>query len=144
MAEMNHQVHHELNVIELKPVGEVHVKDILSYGNSLLDDGVMREGTIEYVDMSGMTNLLVDYRSAQRLVELHRTWLSAGWFGSVFFTPKDFQFGIVRMVGSIVEAIPGAPSGTMIPLREETPLDQLRGLITAHAGKPLVVPPIDE
>jgi len=140
VAEMQYQVHREINVVELAPVGEVHVKEILAYGHELVDRGLMREGTIEYVDMSAMTNLVVDYASAQLLSRMHDRWLEAGWFGSVYFTPKDLQFGIVRMVSAIVEGIPGAPSGIMVPLREQTPLDQLRAVVQRHAGPPLSAP----
>lgn len=137
MADMVYRVHQELNLVELKPVGEVHIEDILSYGHGLLDDGVIHQGTIEYVDMSDMTNLFIDYNGAQRLVEMHTKWFSAGWLGSVYFTPKDFQFGIIRMLGTVIESIPNRPTRVMIPLREKTPLEQLRGLISASSGAPL-------
>ena len=135
LVRMQYQFHTELNVVELTPVGGVHVNDILAYGHELVDRGLMRDGTVEYVDMSAMTNLIVDYSSARLLGSMHERWLEAGWFGSVYFTPEDLQFGIVRMVGAIVEGVSGAPSGIMVPLRERTALDQLRAVVRHHTDQ---------
>ena len=138
MASMKYIVHESLNVIELKPVGEVHVEDICTYGNELLSEGVMRDGTIEYVDMSGMTGMTVSYSSAHSLVDMHVRWLSAGWYGSIYYTPNDTQFGIVRMVRAIVECIPGSPTGIMVPSRERVPLEEARALISRSIQGPLM------
>ena len=136
-TEMNYTIHEQLNLIELRPVGEVNVADICAYGYKILDQGIMRDGTIEYVDMSDVTGLTVSYASAQDIVGFLNRWISAGWFGSVYYTPKDSQFGIVRMVRAIVECIPNSPTGMMVPCRKPIPLEEVRDLIKQHIGAPL-------
>lgn len=137
MAEMNYTVHEQLNLIELRPLSEVNVEDICAYGNRLVDQGIMRDGTIEFVDMSDITGLTVSYASARDLADFHNRWLSAGWFGSFYYTPKDSQFGIVRMVRAIVECIPNSPTGMMVPCRKRIPLEEARDFISKHIGDPL-------
>ncbi|PCJ55511.1 MAG: hypothetical protein COA79_20640 [Planctomycetota bacterium] len=137
MGIMNYSYNEFLNVVVLKPAGKVQVSDICAYGSELLDQGIMTKDTIEYVDMSSMTDLSVSYIEARRLVSMHKLWLSAGWYGSVYFTSTDLEFGIVRMVGAVVECIPDSPTGIMIPLREPTPLEQLREVISNHISNPL-------
>ena len=65
MSSMNYVFHKELNIIELTPVGEVNIRDITSYGNELIQKDLIQVGVIEYVDMSNMTNLIIDYDSNQ-------------------------------------------------------------------------------
>ena len=89
-------------------------------------------GTIEYYDFSEMTNLSVDYQSAHALREALRDWLARGWEGSVFFTPRDYQFGMIRMIGAVMESIHGAPSEYMIPSREPIALAEIRNFIDEH------------
>jgi hypothetical protein len=132
MSGFDYSVHTDLNLIEVRPSGVVHLADILSYAQEVLSLGVVTEGTIECYDLSEMTNLSLDYQSARALTEALREWLSRGWQGSVFFTPQDHQFGMIRMIGAVVESIEGAPGGMMIPRREPTPLGEVRNLIAEH------------
>ena len=87
--------------------------------------------------MSDMTNLTVSYSSARELVAFHNRWLSSGWFGSFYYTPKDHQFAIVRMVAAIVECLPDSPTGLMVPSRERVPLEEVRDLIIRSTGPTL-------
>jgi hypothetical protein len=79
-----------------------------------------------------MTNLIVDYNSAQELGLMHEKWLEKGWLGSVYYAPLDIEFGIVRMVGAIVEGISNAPQNLMIPLREKISLNQVRKFLLSN------------
>ena len=132
MATMEYRFHEELNIIELTPKGEVHLKDILNYGSELLEKGLIRDDVIEYVELSGMTNLSIDYISADQLSTMHQKWIDNGWLGSVYYTPLDIEYGIVRMVGAIVECLPHAPQNLMIPLREKIPLNEVRGHLLSN------------
>ena len=110
----------------------VQISDIASYVEEALSLGVATEGTVEYYDLSEMTNLNADYQSARGLTGLLQEWLSRGWQGSLFFTPQEYQFGMIRMMGAIVESIQDAPAVVMIPRREPTALGEVRDFIAEH------------
>ena len=126
----DYHVHIDLNLIEVRAAGVVNISDILSYSKEVLSLDIVTEGTIEYYDLSEMTNLNLDYKSAYALNEEFQRWLSRGWQGSVFFTPQEFQYGMIRMIGAVMESIRGAPDGMMIPRREPIALDEVRDFIT--------------
>jgi hypothetical protein len=129
MSSFDYHVHTDLNLIEVRPTGVVQLSDILSYGNEALSLDIVTEGTIEYFDLSETTNLNLDYNSACTLTGALREWLARGWQGSVYFTPQEYQFGMIRMIGAVVESIQGAPDGMMIPRREPIALGEVRDLI---------------
>ncbi len=129
MSSFDYHVHTDLNLIEVHPSGVVQVSDIVSYGHEALSLDLITEGTIEYYDLSEMTNLNADYNSLQRLTGLLGKWISLGWQGSVFFTPQEYQFGMIRMMGAVLESIQDAPAVVMIPHREPTALGEVRDLI---------------
>ena len=126
---IDYQVHTDLNLIEVWPVGSVQVSDILSYANDVLSLGLLKQGTIEYYDLSGIENLHLDYRSTRTLSHTLREWLVQGWQGSVFFAPKEYQFGIIRMLGAVMESIEGASQDLMIPSREPVALSDVRAMV---------------
>ena len=132
MSSFGYRFHADLNLIELHPGGVVEISDILSYSREVLTLDIVTAGTIEYYDFSEMTNLSVDYQSAHALREALRDWLARGWEGSVFFTPRDYQFGMIRMIGAVMESIHGAPSEYMIPSREPIALAEIRNFIDEH------------
>jgi hypothetical protein len=129
MSNLDYHVHTELNLIEIRPTGEVKVEDILSYAHEVLSRDILTEGTIEYYDLSGMTNLRADYESAWGLSGALQEWVSSGWHGSVFYTPEPYQFGMIRMMGAILESIQDAPDVLMIPSHEPLALEQVRSII---------------
>jgi len=129
VSSFQYQHHTDLNVIEIRPTGVVELSDILSYAREVLAKDLVVEGTVEYYDLSGMTNLSLDYRSARSLVETLSEWLARGWQGSVYFTPEPYQFGMIRMIGGIAENIEGASDGVMVPRRQPIALDQVRNFI---------------
>ena len=129
MSSFNFHVHTDLNLIEVHPSGVVQISDIVSYAKEALSLDIVTEGTIEYYDLSEMTNLNGDYKSARGLTGLFLEWISRGWHGSVFFTPQDYQFGMIRMMGAIVESIQDVPAVVMIPRREPAALGEARELI---------------
>lgn len=132
MSSFDYKVHADLNLIEAWPAGEVQLSDILSYAQEVLSLGLVTEGTIEYYDLSGMTNLNLDYQSACALTQTLREWMSRGWQGSAFFTPRDFQFGMIRMIGMVLESQEDSPSGLMFPLREPCAPSEVRDLIAGR------------
>ena len=132
MSKFDYHVHTDLNLIEVRPVGVVQISDIISYANEALSLDIVTAGTIEYYDLSEMTDLNGHYISALRLTGLLQEWLARGWEGSVFFTPREFQFGMIRMIGAIAKGIRGAPAAVMIPRREPTALAEVRNLIAEH------------
>ncbi len=129
MSRFEYRVHTDLNLIEVHPTGVVQISDIVSYAQEILSRHILTGGTIEYLDLSKTTNLNVDFESARRLSGLLREWITRGWHGSVFFTPQEHQFGMIRMMGSILESIQDAPVVVMIPRREPTALGEVRNLI---------------
>jgi hypothetical protein len=129
MSSFHYYVHTDLNLIEVHPSGVVQISDIVSYAQEALSLDIVTEGTIEYYDLSEMTNLCADYESARGLTGILREWISRGWQGSVFFTPQEYQFGIIRMMGAIVENIQDTPAVVMIPRREPIALGEVRDLI---------------
>ena len=132
MSAFDYHVHTDLGLIEVHPTGVVHLSDILLYAQEVLSLDLITEGTIEYYDLSKMTNLSVDYRSARALSETLQKWVSRGWHGSVFFTPEEYQFGMIRMIGVVAEFIEGAPDRMMIPCREPIRLAEVRDFIAEH------------
>ena len=135
MGMMPYSFDEKRNLVVLRPSGSIDVQEILEYGSALLDEGVISDGLVEYVDMSGMTNLSVDYNSAQRLVEMHRKWIDHGWIGSLYYTPLDVQFGIVRMVAAMVSAVDPEFDHPMIPLREPTAPEEIRSRFEVEAQR---------
>ncbi len=129
MSDFDYHFHTELNLIEVHPAGVVQLSDILSYFEEVLSLDLVTEGMIEYVDLSKMTNFSLDYQAANGLTKVLEKWLARGWQGSVFFTPQEYQFGTVRMIGTIAESLEGALGGMMIPSREPISLDEVRDLI---------------
>ena len=129
MSSFKYNFHTDLNLIEVHPSGNVQISDILSYAQETLSLDLVTKGTIEYYDLSEMTNLNADYNSLQRLAGLFEKWISLGWQGSVFFTPQEYQFGMIRMMGTFLESIQDAPAVVMIPRREPTALGEVRDLI---------------
>ena len=129
MSSFDYQVHLDLNLIEVRPTGVVQISDILSYSKEVLSRGIVTEGTIEYYDLSEMTNLNLDYKSAYALTGSLQKWRSAGWQGSVFFAPQDYQYGMIRMIAAVVESIEGAAEGMMVPRREPIALGEVRDCI---------------
>lgn len=129
MSSFDYHVHTDLNLIEVRPAGVVQLSDILSYAQEVLSFDLVTQGTIEYYDLSEMTNLSLDYQSACALTETLREWLWRGWQGSIYFTPQEYQFGMIRMISVVVDSIEGAPRGMMVPRREPTALGEVRDLI---------------
>ncbi len=129
MSSFDYHVHTDLNLIEVHPFGVVQISDIRSYAQEVLSLDIVTEGTIEYYDLSEMTILKGGYESARGLTGLLSKWISRGWQGSVFFTPQEYQFGFIRMMGAIVENIEDEPPVVMIPRREPTALGEVRDLI---------------
>ena len=129
MGRMQYSYHVDLNLVELKPIGSISIEEILTYGHSLLDQGVMSRGTVEYVDMSETTNLAIDYLSALRLVQMLRLWVAQGWAGSVFYAPRDLEFGIMRMVGGLADALAPDLGIPLITRREPSALQEVRALV---------------
>jgi hypothetical protein len=130
VSAFDYRLHADLNVLEVRPVGVVRLNDILAYANEALSRGEITQGTVEYYDLSGMTNLDLDYQSACELTETLQQWCSRGWEGSVFFTPERYQFGMIRMIGAVLESLEGAPEQMMIPHDEPLGLDEVRDFIT--------------
>ena len=130
MSGFDYHVHTDLNLIEVHPAGVVQITDILSYSKEMLSLDIVTDGTVEYYDLSEMTNLNLDYKSACTLNGELQRWLSCGWQGSLYFTPQAYQYGMIRMIGAVVESIEGAPEGMMIPRREPIALDEVRDFIT--------------
>ena len=129
MSGYDYQFHTDLNLIEAHPAGVVQLSDIVSYAQEVLSLDLLTEGTIEYVDLSEMTNLSLDYKSACDLNGTLQKWLARGWQGSVFFTPQEYQFGMIRMIGTIAESLENELGGMMFPCREPISLDEVRDLI---------------
>ena len=75
----DYHVHTDLNLIEVRAAGVVQVSDILSYSKEVLSLDIVTEGTVEYYDLSEMTNLNLDYNSAHALNEELEQWLLRGW-----------------------------------------------------------------
>jgi len=139
MSSLNYKFHSTLNLIELHPTGVVKIADILSYSKEVLTLGIVTEGTVEYYDFSGMTNLALDYQSANSLQEALRDWVERGWLGSVYFTPNDYQYGIIRMLSAMLDSIEGAAGELMVPSREPVALGDVRAYIAErieHALSP--------
>jgi hypothetical protein len=132
MSDFDYHFHTELNLIEVHPAGVVQLSDILSYSEEILSLDLVTEGMIEYIDLSEMTNFSLDYQSAKGLTKVLGKWLALGWLGSVFFTPQEYQFGTVRMIGTITESLEGGFGGMMIPRRESTSLEEVRDLVIQH------------
>ncbi len=132
MSHFDYHVHTDLNLIESDHAGVVQLPHLLSYAQELLALDLVTEGTIEYADMSEITDFSLDYKSAIQLRYTFQELLARGWQGSVVFTPQEYQFGIIRMVGAIAEGREGAPDGMMIPIREPISLDEVRDLIAQH------------
>ena len=132
MSDIDYHFHAELNLIESHLAGVVQLSDLLSYTQELLSLDLVTEGTIEYADLSEMTNFSLDYKSAIQLDNTFQELLTRGWQGSVVFTPQEYQFGIIRMMGAIAESLEGALYGMMIPIRGPISLDEVRDLIALH------------
>jgi len=129
MSDYDYHVHTGLNLIEVHPAGVVQLSDILSYAQEVLSRDLITEGTIEYVDLSEMTNLSLDYKTANALNGTLQKWSARGWQGSIFFAPQAHQFGMIRMIGAIAGGLEGSLGGMMIPSREPISLDEVRDLI---------------
>ena len=132
MSSFDYHVHTDLNLIEVHPSGVVQISDIMSYAQEALSLDFVTEGTIEYYDLSETTDLNADYESARGLTGLLQEWISRGWHGSVFFTPQKLQFGMIRMMGAIVESIQDEPAVVMIPRCEPIALGEARDLIADY------------
>ena len=64
MSNFDYHVHTDLNLIEVHPSGVVQISDIAAYAQEVLSLDILTEGTVEYFDLSEMTNLNADYESA--------------------------------------------------------------------------------
>ena len=78
MSSFDYHVHTDLNLIEVHPSGVVQISDIRSYAQEALSLNIVTEATIEYYDLSEMTNLNLDYNSAHELAETLQECLSSG------------------------------------------------------------------
>jgi hypothetical protein len=122
MSNIVYHLHTDLNLIEVHPSGVVQASDIVSYAQEALSLDIVTEGTIECHDLSELSHFKGDYESAYGLTGLLLEWISRGWQGSVFFAPRDHQFGMIRMTGAILENIQDTPAVVMVPRREPTAL----------------------
>ena len=129
MSAFDYHVHTDLNLIEVHPSKVVQISDIVSYALEIVSLDHLTEGTLEYYDLSEVTELNLDIESAAGLIGILRRWISRGWQGSVFFTPQEFQFRLIWMMGEIVESIQRTPDVVMIPRREPTALGEVRAFI---------------
>lgn len=132
MSSLDYHVHPDLNLIEVHPSGVVQISDIASYAREALSLDILNEGTVEYYDLSEMTDLDADYQSALGLTGLLQEWISRGWQGSVFYTPREIQFGMIRMMGAVVDSIQNESHVVMIPRREPSALSDVRNLVAAN------------
>jgi hypothetical protein len=132
MGSIDYHFHTDLNLIEVQPSGVVQASDIVSYAQEALSLDIVTEGTIEYHDLSGMSHFNGDYESARGLTGLLLEWISRGWQGSIFFAPRDQQFGMIRMMGTILKNIQDTPAAVMVPRREPTALGEVRDLIAEY------------
>ena len=132
MSNYHYQFHTGLNLIEVHYTGAIQLSDITSYIQEILSLDLVTEGSIEYVDLSEMTNLTLDYKSANMLIGALQECVARGWQGSVYFAPRDYQFGTIRMLGAIADSLEGTFGGMMIPRREPISLAEVRDLIAQH------------
>jgi len=119
-------------VLEVHPEGTVSLDDILGYADEVLDRELISPGTIEIYDLSDMENLQVDYSTTSRLRPTLRRWIDLGWQGSVFYAPDDYRFGMIRMIGGVVEAITDEAPVAFLPRRTPVSRSEARQLIEAE------------
>lgn len=136
MASMDYSHHPALNIVLVTPKGDVTVDDINTYGHELIEKGYMTLDTIEYVDMSEITDITFNYRDSHKLIGMHRKWLRAGWYGSFYYAPQDLHMGMVAMVGSVVQSQPNLtlPNNLMLPSKTKLPLEECRDFLRSHRG----------
>ena len=104
----------------------------MSHIEEILSRGLVVEGTVEYVDLSEITEIKADFHLASRFTVLFGQLLSRGWQGAVFFAPEDFQFGMVRMLGAVLESMQEKPVAALVPRRTPTALADVRGVLAEH------------
>ena len=85
--------------------------------------------------MSPVTELQVDdYEATKQLIGLLDEWILRGWKGSVFYTLENLQYGLTRMLASVLESLHEEPRAVMIPSREPVELSFVRELIEKTKG----------
>ncbi|MHC5067316.1 MAG: hypothetical protein ACYTF0_01880 [Planctomycetota bacterium] len=127
------------NILLCHPTGIVTADSIIAYLNEVIASGMIRQDTIEYVDMSHIDDLAFSYADAQRLADAQRALAQAGSLVSVFHADMPSHYGIVRMISAIVSsALPAndLPPRTLIPSREPIAPADLRSYCSRHMDGP--------
>jgi hypothetical protein len=132
MTSAEYRIHEDLNLIEVCYEGIVEIADVESYVEEVLKRRILTEGMVEYVDLSRVTDLKGDYPAACGLTDMLLPWISQGWRGSVFFTPRDQLFGMVRMLDASLAGAQQTPTVALIARRQATPLCHVRQLLLDH------------
>ncbi|MEC8991601.1 MAG: hypothetical protein VX656_10185 [Candidatus Latescibacterota bacterium] len=85
--------------------------------------------------MSLVTELQgADYEATKQLIGLLDEWILRGWKGSVFYTLENLQYGLTRMLASVLESLHEESRAVMIPSREPVELSFVRELIEKTKG----------
>ena len=127
-----YEFHSELNILNVTATDVIQIKDIVNYAHEVLSRDLITAGTMEYYDLSHVTNMDIDFRSACELSSTLREWVNRGWHGSVFYTPETYQFGIIRMIGSVLEGVQAMPEVSLLPTSEQLLLNEVRQIIDTH------------
>ncbi len=132
MGKVVYRLHSDLNLVEMRHTGPAENSEVVSHIEEILSRGLVVEGTVEYVDLSEITEIKADFHLASRFTVLFGQLLSRGWQGAVFFAPEDFQFGMVRMLGAVLESMQEKPVAALVPRRTPTALADVRGVLAEH------------
>ncbi|MEE3336236.1 MAG: hypothetical protein VX255_07565, partial [Candidatus Latescibacterota bacterium] len=75
-----------------------------------------------------------NYEATKQQIGLLHEWILRGWKGSVFYTLENLQYGLTRMLASVLESLHEESRAVMIPSREPVELSFVRELIEKTKG----------
>jgi len=92
----------EENFIHATVDGVVTVDEMMHYCKSVLSDKRIQPGFIEVVNFETATDLKIFFQQMRPFRNIWELYLQAGCAATLFYTPTDLSFGIIRMLQSMI------------------------------------------
>lgn len=96
------------NLVFAEAQGAISIQELINYKEIVLNDYNIKNGFIEIVDLSKVTDLEITYSSAEKLTRNWDKWKQKSHIGSIMYAPTDLTYGILRMMQNLINTEPGS------------------------------------
>jgi len=94
----------ERNINHVHPAGTISLSTIEQYVQQVLEDRSIKKGFVEFVYLENVEDFDFSFNDARNIPYMFRSLVSKLDFkGSIIIGSNDYQFGIARMVSTLIQ-----------------------------------------